>query len=54
MAHDPDSDRHALIQALHAAARLERAQAMRRMLRGLLRRTGSKRPAKILALAGSL
>jgi hypothetical protein len=37
MADDHDSDRHERIEALHEAARLERAQTLRRLLQGLLR-----------------
>ena len=38
MANEHDSDRHAQIQTLHEAARLERAQKLRRLLWGLLHR----------------
>jgi hypothetical protein len=38
MANDQDSDRHAQIQALHRAARLERAQTLRRLALGVLGR----------------
>jgi hypothetical protein len=37
MADNEGSDRRACIQALHEAARLERAQTLRRLLQGLLR-----------------
>ncbi len=36
MTDDPDTGRHERIQALHAAARLERAQILRRLLQSLL------------------
>jgi hypothetical protein len=41
MADDRDDDRLARIAALHRAARLERAETLRRLLQSLLRRRGN-------------
>lgn len=41
MTNDPDTGRHEHIQALHAAARLERAQTLQRLLQSLLRPRGT-------------
>jgi hypothetical protein len=41
MAIDQDSDRHAQIQILHKAARLERAQTLRRLVSAVMRRRGT-------------
>jgi len=41
MADDWDDDRHARIAALRHAARLERAETIRRLLQSLLRRRGA-------------
>ena len=44
MADDHDGDRRAQIQSLHGAARLERAQTLRRLLQGLLHRRSAAEP----------
>jgi hypothetical protein len=41
MARDRDSERYAHIQALHEAARLERAQTLRQLLQRLFRGVGA-------------
>jgi hypothetical protein len=41
MASDRDSERYAQIQALHEAARLERAQTLRQLLQRLFRSVGA-------------
>jgi hypothetical protein len=51
MTHDQDSDRRARIPALHEAARLERAQTLRRLLQSLLHGRGMTVAWKPIQLA---